>query len=64
MEIPIVTRWIDEEEWYPVYELHREDSGMSTAVHVPEDLVQRYAKAYAEFKSVQMILQSLYEEEN
>ena len=65
MEIPIVTRWIDEEEWYPVYELHRnEEDCYGTAVQIPEDLVHRYAKAYAEFKAVQTILRNLYEEKD
>lgn len=61
MEVPIVKRWIDSEEWYPVYELRRNHSGYSTEVQIPEDLVQRYAAAYKEFKAVQSILKGLYE---
>ena len=64
MEVPIVTRWINKEEWWPVYELHRDDDGFATAVHLPEDLVHRYAKAYAEFRAVQKILSELYGEED
>lgn len=64
MEVPIVKRWINSEEWYPVYELHRNDDWIGTEVHIPESLVHRYAKAYAEFKAVQKILCELYEEED
>jgi len=66
MEVPIVKRHIYTEEWWPVYELHHydEDDVYGTAVQIPEDLVHRYAKAYAEFKNVQIILRSLYEEKD
>jgi uncharacterized protein YabN with tetrapyrrole methylase and pyrophosphatase domain len=65
MDVPIVKRYIYAAEWYPVYELHRnEEDTYGTAVQIPEDLVHRYAKAYAEFKNVQIILRSLYEEKD
>ena len=65
MEVPIVKRYIYSAEWYPVYELHRDNEwGLNEEVYIPENLVYRYAKAYAEFQAVQEILRSLYEEED
>ncbi|CAB4130947.1 hypothetical protein UFOVP128_44 [uncultured Caudovirales phage] len=65
MEVPIVKRWVETNEWYPVYELHRDGAApFEQEVHIPETLVQRYAKAYQEFRAVQDILRGLCEEED
>jgi hypothetical protein len=65
MEVPLVKRYIYSAEWYPVFELHRnEEDTFGVAVQIPEELVHRYAKAYAEFKAVQTILRELNGEED
>lgn len=65
MDVPIVTRWIAEEEWYPVYELRRKgDPEFETEVQIPETLVHKYAQAYGDFKAVQKALRKLYEKED
>lgn len=63
MAVPIVKRYLNEEEWWPVYELHRiTDDSYGTEVQIPEELVNRYAKAYKEFRAVQKILKSFWDE--
>jgi len=59
MEIPIVTRYIDEDEWWPVFSLTEGNWGKE--VHVPITLVERYDAAYKEFRAVQDILRKFYE---
>ena len=63
MEVPIVKRYLNEEEWWPVYKLQPiTENNYGTEVQIPQDLVDRYAWAYREFKAVQKVLRKLYGE--
>ena len=65
MGVPIVKRYIYKAEWYPVYELHRdEEDTYGTAIQIPQTLVNRYAQAYGDFMSIQRTLSKLYEEKD
>ena len=64
MAVPLVKRYITEEEWYPVYELHRDDNFFDVEVEIPQALVTQYARAWGEWKAVQTKLRKLYEEED
>jgi hypothetical protein len=64
MAVPVVKRYIAEEEWYPVYELHRDADFLGKEVEIPESLVIQYARAWGEWKAVQTKLRKLYEKEN
>jgi hypothetical protein len=62
MEVPILSVMLDEEEWYPVYQLSTElddDFYGHTRIQIPETLFERYKKAFDEFRAVQKILRGL-----
>lgn len=64
MAFPLVKRFIQQVEWYPVYELHRETTcpQLDPEVEIPEPLVVQYARAWGEWKAIQTKLRKLYEE--
>lgn len=51
---------IGEDEWYPVFSLHKTDNDNYDTVDIPDELYERYENALAEFEEVQNIISDLY----
>jgi hypothetical protein len=51
--------WIDGDEWYPVYTLHRQQHSDEATVEIDSIFYERYEKALKEFQAVQKELREL-----
>lgn len=55
-------REIDQSEWYPVFELDADPTYVFPVVDMPQELIDRYERAFDEFDLVQGILRKLTED--